>query len=83
MKTILKATSKGQITLPAAWRKRVKTDQFLVQEKSGSLEIIPLDMKKVAKKENWMTIFDADRDNNGKPISGRSLVKAIEKRYKK
>lgn len=83
MKTIVKATSKGQITLPANWRKRVATDQFLIQEKKGVLEIIPLDMKKVSKKENWVVLFDADRDNNGKPILGRELVKAIQKKYKK
>lgn len=79
MKTIVKATSKGQITLPAAWRKRVATDQFLVQEKKGTLEIIPLDMKKVAKKENWVTIFNADRDNKGVGIPLKDLQKMLRK----
>ena len=30
MNTDVKATTKGQITIPAIWRKRFNTDRFLV-----------------------------------------------------
>jgi len=41
IKRIQKITSKGQITLPALWRKQFKTNQILIKAKNKSLEISP------------------------------------------
>jgi len=74
MKTILKATSKGQITLPAKWRKNFSTNSFIVKEFGDVLEIKPIDIDKI---ENEYTVFDAIRDNKGKGIKATDLAKIL------
>ena len=76
MRTIVKATSKGQITLPAKWRKAFATDQYLLKAKDGVLEVRPLDMEKI--EEGYTTIFDAKRDNNGEAIQIDDFIQALE-----
>ncbi len=78
MNTILKATSKGQITIPVAWRKRFDTDRFLVEIKDSHLEIKPLDLDKISSIDEY-TVFDAIRDNKGKGIKAKDLLKTIKK----
>ena len=78
MTTIVKATSKGQITLPMRWRKQFATNQYLVQEKVGFLEIKPLDIKKLYRHDDY-TVFDALRDNKGKGIKAEDLVRILKK----
>ncbi len=78
MTTIVKATSKGQITIPIAWRKRFKTDRFLVQIKDSHLEIKPIDLDKIDQAQEY-TVFDAIRDNKGKGIKAKDLLKTLEK----
>ena len=77
MNTIVKATTKGQITIPAIWRKRFNTDRFLVSIKNSLLEIKPLDLDKIKKDE--YTVFDAIRDNKGKGIKAKDLLRSIKK----
>jgi len=77
MNTILKATSKGQVTIPIAWRNRFKTNQFIATIQDDKLEIRPLllDGCGVAKE---YTVFDAIRDNKGKGIKAGDLVKVLK-----
>ncbi len=79
MNIIVKATSKGQITLPAKWRKNFATDRFLLKEKNGVLEVSPLSASVLEEEEGWKTIFDADRDNEGKGVGVDQFVKALKK----
>lgn len=78
MATVLKATSKGQITLPAKWRKNFMTDQFIATQKGNILEIAPLDLTKLQAKDEH-TVFDALRDNNGKGITAKDLAALLQK----
>ena len=77
MNTIAKATVKGQITIPATWRRNFKTNRFLIKDKGESLEIYPLFLDNLEKKE--YTVFDAIRDNQGKGIKAKDLVKILKK----
>ncbi|MEK7084077.1 MAG: hypothetical protein AAB932_02500 [Patescibacteria group bacterium] len=79
MMTIVKATSKGQITLPAAWRRRFRTDRFFVEDKGGLLAIAPFDLKKAKQEEEEYTVFDALRDNRGKGIRAKDLIGILKK----
>ena len=81
MTTLVKATTKGQVTLPAYWRRQFDTDRYLVIEKKGFLEIRPLDLKQVASKKEY-TVFDAIRDNKGKGIKAKDLSKILKKTLK-
>jgi len=78
MTTITKATSKGQITLPASWRKKINTDRFIIKELAGKLEIYPLNLAKLEQQEEY-TVFDAIRDNRGQGIKAGDLVKILKK----
>ena len=75
MNTILKATTKGQITLPAKWRKNFSTTSFVAKENGDVLEIRPIDIDNVGKE---YTVFDAIRDNKGKGIKANDLVKILK-----
>jgi bifunctional DNA-binding transcriptional regulator/antitoxin component of YhaV-PrlF toxin-antitoxin module len=78
VKTVAKATSKGQVTLPAKWRKLFETDRFVMQGSERVLEIRPLDID--AETEGaWTTVFDAERDNEGKPVKGKELAALLRK----
>lgn len=78
MMIIAKATSKGQITLPAKWRRNFSTNQYIIEEKKDRLEIRPIDIKDLSKKQEY-TVFDAIRDNKGKGIKAKSLIKMLKK----
>jgi bifunctional DNA-binding transcriptional regulator/antitoxin component of YhaV-PrlF toxin-antitoxin module len=75
MNTILKATSKGQITLPAKWRKNFSTVNFVARENGDILEIRPIEINNLGKE---YTVFDAIRDNKGKGIKAEDLVKILK-----
>ncbi len=70
---IQKISSKGQVTLPASWRKTVKTDHISVSIKGDELVIKP------ARFENSeeYTVFDAIRDNDGKGLKVKDLQKIL------
>jgi len=78
MTTILKATTKGQITLPARWRRNLDTDRYIVKEKGRKLEIEPFYLDKL-EKQNEYTVFDAIRDNQGKGITAKDLAEKLKK----
>lgn len=78
MTTIATATTKGQITLPIYWRKKFKTSDFIMEAKNDILEIRPLDLKKLENNQEY-TVFDAIRDNKGKGIKAKDLIKILEK----
>ena len=74
--TITKATSRGQITIPKAWRKRFKTNSYILKADDFKLEISPLDEEDL----EWLgaeTIFNADRDNNGQGIEAGEFLKIL------
>ncbi|MBA3789211.1 AbrB/MazE/SpoVT family DNA-binding domain-containing protein [Patescibacteria group bacterium] len=66
-------TSKGQITLPAAWRKKTGADAVVMRDVGGVLEIRPVHTTK----RGDMIIFNADRDNGGKGIEVGELIKIL------
>ena len=78
MTTIAKTTTKGQITLPAKWRKNFATNQFVLREKGNVLEITPLDLEKLESDSEY-TVFDAIRDNDGKGIKAKDLTALIKR----
>jgi len=50
----------------------------LVEIKNSHLEIKPFDLDKLTEKQEY-TVFDAIRDNNGKGIKAKDLLKIIKK----
>ena len=78
MRTILKATSKGQITLPASWRRHFSTNHYLAKDKGGKLEISPFNIKSLEEKQEY-TVFDAIRDNQGRGVKAKDLLKILRK----
>jgi bifunctional DNA-binding transcriptional regulator/antitoxin component of YhaV-PrlF toxin-antitoxin module len=78
MTTIVKATIKGQITLPISWRKIFDTNRYIVKTIGRKLEISPLDLSIIENAEEY-TVFDAIRDNNGKGIKAKDLIKILGK----
>ena len=81
MKTIEKIqriTSKGQITLPVAWRRHTGAHTITVTTRGNRIEIVPTKLRRVSES----TIFDAIRDNNGKGIKIDKLISVLEKLVK-
>ena len=78
MTTILKATSTGQITLPAKWRRNFQTNQYIANIKDNSIEIIPLELDALKNAKEY-TVFDAIRDNKGKGIGAKDLLNILKK----
>lgn len=72
----VKATSKGQITLPRKWRNQFKTDHFIVTFEAARLVISPMDLDQWAEEE---VIFDAKRDNDGQGLSPDDMIKLLKK----
>ena len=75
---IQRVTTKGQITLPIAWRRRMGTNSIVVRTKGDVLEISSLRTPD-EEDEAWVTLFDAIRDNNGKGIKATDLIKVLKK----
>lgn len=73
--TIQKATSRGQITLPAAWRKQFNSNSYLMEIADTFLKIKPINIEELVDEE---VIFDADRDNGGKGILAEDFIKVID-----
>ena len=82
MTKIVKATSKGQITLPISWRKKFNTDQFILSYKKNIINIQPLMINKIIKdksRDKEEIIFDADRDNRGVGIEADEILSILRK----
>ena len=76
---IQRVTSKGQITLPISWRrKNGNASTIIVRTKGDTLEITPLRTED-ERDEEWVTLFDAVRDNKGNGIPAQELIVALEK----
>ena len=71
-----KITSKGQITLPIAWRRAVKTNTIVVTQKGDTLSISPA---RLEKEHSEYTVFDALRDNGGKGVRAKEFVTILKK----
>ncbi len=78
MTRIVKATSKGQVTLPAKWRKLFPTNQYLIKEEARSLIITPIQTEDLDE-GNWEVLFDATRDNGGKGIPAEEMIRLLKK----
>lgn len=77
MTIIVKTSTKGQITLPAAWRKKYKTDSYIVKTQGESLSVTPFFIDELDH-EQWETIFDAKRDNNDQSVSIDDFIAALK-----
>lgn len=75
---IQRVSERGQITLPISWRRRYGSRNIVIRERDGMLEVTPL-MTEDERDEEWVTIFDAVRDNNGKGIPIDELSKALKR----
>ena len=75
---IQKATSRGQITLPIAWRRQMRSRHFVVRTLSDRLEIRPARLEATTQE---FTVFDAIRDNKGKGIKATDLIKILNKTH--
>jgi len=78
---IQKVTSKGQITIPALWRRRFSTNTFIMRDHGKVLEIEPVKVER-KKREAWTTIFSAKRDNSGKGVPIEEFSRVLKKLIK-
>ena len=72
---IQRVTSKGQITLPAVWRKQFNTNHVVVTAVGDTIKISPA---RLAKNDEY-TVFDALRDNKGKGLKAKDLLTILGK----
>jgi len=77
MTTIVKATTKGQITLPARWRQNFSTNRYIIKERGGKLEVSPFNLERLEKQDEY-TVFDAIRDNKGRGIKAKDLARILK-----
>jgi bifunctional DNA-binding transcriptional regulator/antitoxin component of YhaV-PrlF toxin-antitoxin module len=71
---IQKVTSKGQVTLPIAWRKKFNSNVVLVETHDNSITISPVEICD----HDEYTVFDALRDNKGKGIKAKELLTMLK-----
>lgn len=77
MQKIQTVTGKGQITLPIAWRRKIRTSHIMVETKGDRIEITPARLSQ--KESGEYTVFDALRDNDGKGLKAKDLVQILRK----
>ena len=76
---IQRVTSKGQITLPISWRRKMgNASTIVVRTKGDTLEISPFRTED-ERDEEWVTLFDAVRDNKGKGIPAKEFAKMLRR----
>jgi len=76
---IQRVTSKGQITLPISWRRKMgNASTIVVRTKGDTLEISPL-YTEDERDEEWVSLFDAVRDNKGKGIPAKEFAKMLRR----
>ena len=73
--TVQKTTTKGQITLPKHWRDQFKTNHFAMTPQDDFLVIRPLSLDD---EDNYISVFDAKRDNRGKGMPAKKLLKILK-----
>ena len=74
---IITVTSKGQITLPVSWRKSSQAKQILLEVKGEKIEITPINL--INRSNSEYTVFDAIRDNRGKGLKAKDLIRILKK----
>lgn len=72
---VIKATIKGQVTLPKFWRDQFNTDNYLMLVEKEKLVIKPI---KIADIEEDI-LFDSERDNKGQGIPVNEMIKILKK----
>ncbi len=72
---IQKISSKGQVTLPVAWRRSIETDTITVEISDGALVIRPAKLSQSGE----YTVIDAIRDNKGEGLKLKDLQDILEK----
>jgi bifunctional DNA-binding transcriptional regulator/antitoxin component of YhaV-PrlF toxin-antitoxin module len=71
---VQKISAQGQITLPAAWRRAIKTNHISVSISDDRLEIRPARFQD----PHEYTVFDAIRDNNGKGLAPEEILSVLK-----
>ena len=66
--TILKSFGSGQITIPKKWRDDIKASAYRARRRGDEIILSPFEEE---------VIFDATRDNEGKPINAKDFLKAL------
>jgi AbrB family looped-hinge helix DNA binding protein len=77
MTKVQNVTSKGQITLPATWRKQFPGSQIILKVKDNLIEISPVTL---SSDSGYTTVFDAIRDNKGKGLKAAEILKMLSKK---
>lgn len=72
---VIKATVKGQVTLPKFWRDQFSTDNFLMLVEKEKLVIKPIKIADVDEE----ILFDSERDNKGEGIPVTAMIKILKK----
>ena len=73
---ITKATAKGQVTLPKEWRSQFPTNHYFVKSDGAkSITFTAIDMNALEEE----VIFYAERDNGGKGIDAKDIIKLLKK----
>lgn len=72
---VVKATSKGQVTLPAEWRNSFSGNDFLMKIEGNRLVITPAIVEDLGAE---VVLFDANRDNNGEGLDLDELIEALK-----
>lgn len=72
---VVRATSKGQVTLPSEWRNNFSGNDFLMKVEANRVIITPAIVEELGDEE---ILFDAERDNNGKGISLDDLIQLLK-----
>ncbi|MFA6006529.1 MAG: hypothetical protein WC764_02270 [Candidatus Paceibacterota bacterium] len=76
---IVYASEKGQITLPVAWRSQTGTNMFRIKAHTpGNLEVVPVQDQE-DEETGWVTVFNKDRDNNGKGLPASEFIRVLRK----
>jgi len=79
MEKIQRVTERGQITLPVAWRRKIGVAKTIILRIDGDrIEISPLRTQD-DRDDEWITLFDAMRDNKGKGITAEKFIAVLEK----
>jgi len=76
MTKILKATSKGQITIPISWRKEFNTDKFIAKKVDGQIIIQPFFVDEIKNQKNDMTLKEVLEQENEDGKWGEAIFDA-------
>jgi len=78
---VVKATSKGQITLPVKWREQFKTDHYILEMREKRLVLKPMYLEEIDDEDDdgqYVSIWNSKRDNKGKGIPIDEVIRILE-----